>query len=267
MTYARRVDGWYWEDGVPYPSVTAVLGHLGGRELSEWYGRVGLEEAERVRTTAAEAGTSVHALIRWTLRGSRVDLAGRPADDLVRIGYEAWFGWARAHRLRPVLTEQYLRHPVLQYAGTMDFYGWVRACGQSKCCAATEGTWRLEVVDWKTSKQLRRKDDAQPPAYGAVLRHAGYPLHGCRLLRIGNVENLGTPQEPVWQIRPVVSRDVTAQEGELLGHFVEALSLFRWLKRQPKTPPAERLQHRRPLAPVADVERLLRPSSELVTVG
>lgn len=46
--------------GNKYPSVTTALGYLSRKKIMEWRKRVGNEEANRIGTRAANAGTAVH---------------------------------------------------------------------------------------------------------------------------------------------------------------------------------------------------------------
>lgn len=242
MPRARRHEGWYYDEASRTwnPSVTSVVGLLGGgQELMQWYGRLGTQEANRVRDEAADVGTHAHAVIRWILRGSPVDLARLEPGNKVRLAVADWAQWAYRHRLTPILSEQYVRHQDWGYAGTMDCYAWIRTCGLQRCCLGPSGVWRTEVLDWKSSKSLRRKEDLQPPAYAAVLLSEGYPVHGTRLLRIGGLDEDG-------ELRKAQSRDLTGQERELHEHFRNLLAIFRWMKREPKEVPGD-LRERRAL--------------------
>lgn len=241
MPRAVRNEGFYYDGdtGAWHPSVTSIVGVVGGgAELSNWYGRLGVDEANRVRDAAARVGSNVHALIRWSLTHKPVDISRLEPSNLIRIGYQAWEIWATRHLLRPILAEQYLLHPGYLYAGTMDFYGWVSTCDNPKCCGVA-GIERLEVIDWKTSKSLRKKEQMQVPAYANVLMAHGFPVNGVRLLRIGNVD-------PDGELLGTQSKDLTDQFDFLFQRFLDAKRLFEWMKTPPRSTP-KWLPNRKPI--------------------
>ena len=61
-------------DGVKYPSVTTVLGHLGEEGLAEWRARVGEEEANRIGQQAAIRGRKVHDALEFWLRSEGLQI-------------------------------------------------------------------------------------------------------------------------------------------------------------------------------------------------
>ena len=62
----------YTAEGRRLPGVTNVLGQFVSPELAEWFKRKDPREIQRIRTEAAEFGTSVHAALAVALRGGRL---------------------------------------------------------------------------------------------------------------------------------------------------------------------------------------------------
>ena len=127
--------------GSAYPSVTTITGQLGKEAILAWRKRVGDAEANRISTAAAKRGTRIHTLCENYLKNQPVE-----ADF---FDHYTW------HSIVPVLNEidnvHALEKPLysdhLQVAGTVD------------CIAEFRG--RLSVIDFKTSKRVKTRDDIQ----------------------------------------------------------------------------------------------------------
>lgn len=67
-------DGRYYEvsPGVYYPSITTVLGQ--SVDLSWWVEKMGVEESNRIKNTAASRGTQMHDLIERYLANKEIPL-------------------------------------------------------------------------------------------------------------------------------------------------------------------------------------------------
>lgn len=154
--YAR----YYNIDGRHYPSVTTVLsaGKSNGW-LEAWRSAVGKEEADRVSRQATVHGTAVHAACEAYLKGEEPKMA-----PLTKIVFD---------RARPVLDriegivcqEAVVYSHRWRYAGRMDCFG--------------RFDHRLGVIDFKTSKNVKRREDVdgyfvQAAMYACALEHMGW---------------------------------------------------------------------------------------------
>lgn len=125
--------------GKAYPSVTSVTGLHGKAAFFEWRKRVGEEEANRVSARATKRGTAIHSLCETYLLNEE---ATPTVFDLETF-----------NSLKPYLDrinnihclETQLYSDFLEVAGTVD------------CIAEYEG--RLSVIDFKTSKRMKSRDD------------------------------------------------------------------------------------------------------------
>ena len=148
--------------GKAYPSVTSVLGLLGKAEIQAWRERVGEEEANRVSARAARRGTAIHSLCEDYLLNKEV-----------KPGY---FDLDTFNSIKPILNrinnihclETKLYSDYLEVAGTVD------------CIAEFDG--RLSIIDFKTSKRLKTRDDIhsyfmQTSAYAVMFEErTGIPV-------------------------------------------------------------------------------------------
>lgn len=138
--------------GKRYPSVTSVLGMMDKSSLFEWRKRVGEEEANRVAARAASRGTAIHSLCEDYLYGKN------PTPSM--------FDAQVFNSLKPHLDnidnihalESKLYSDYLQVAGTVD------------CVAEFDG--RLSVIDFKTSRRLKSRDDI----HGYFIQTAAYAV-------------------------------------------------------------------------------------------
>lgn len=159
--------------GLKYPSVTSVLGMMDKSAFFEWRKRVGEEEANRVAQRAARRGTAIHTLCEDYLNGKTPEVSmfdqqvfNSIVPHLDRID--------NIHALESKLYSDYL-----QVAGTVD------------CIAEYEG--RLSVIDFKTSRRIKSKDDIpgyfiQTAAYAVAFEErTGIPVS--RLVIIMGVDD------------------------------------------------------------------------------
>ena len=138
--------------GKRYPSVTSVLGMMDKSSLFEWRKRVGEEEANRVAARAASRGTAIHSLCEDYLYGKNpqpsmfdAQVFNSLKQHLDKID--------NIHALESKLYSDYL-----QVAGTVD------------CVAEFDG--RLSVIDFKTSRRLKSRDDI----HGYFIQTAAYAV-------------------------------------------------------------------------------------------
>lgn len=138
--------------GKRYPSVTSVTGLLGKEAIIAWRKRVGEEEANRISTKAANRGTRIHSLCESYLNNEHVE------PDI--FDAETWSTFkpvlSRVNNIHCLETPLYSDH--LQVAGTVD------------CIAEFDG--KLSVVDFKTSKRIKHRDDI----HGYFMQCAAYAV-------------------------------------------------------------------------------------------
>ena len=117
MKIGKRIKGYYRIDGIKYPSVTTIIGSMGvPSELLYWYGKVGINEAEKVKRKAGRYGTKLHQCFnKYYFTGSR---------DIDIRGYERRIDqvndWIIGNGLAPVWGERVLWDKDLRFAGTAD---------------------------------------------------------------------------------------------------------------------------------------------------
>jgi genome maintenance exonuclease 1 len=125
--------------GERYPSVTTVTGLLKKDVILEWRKRVGNEEANKISSAAARRGTRIHTLCEKYLN-----------NEVVQPNLVDHHNWNELKeyldRINNIhVLEQPLFSHHLEVAGTVD------------CIAEYNG--KLAVIDFKTSKRNKTKDD------------------------------------------------------------------------------------------------------------
>jgi genome maintenance exonuclease 1 len=125
--------------GERYPSVTTVTGLLKKDVILEWRKRVGNEEANKISSAAARRGTRIHTLCEKYLN-----------NEVVQPNLVDHHNWNELKeyldRINNIhVLEQSLFSHHLEVAGTVD------------CIAEYNG--KLAVIDFKTSKRNKTKDD------------------------------------------------------------------------------------------------------------
>lgn len=125
--------------GKQYPSITSVTGIRSQPFIDEWKARVGIEEANKITTRAANRGTKIHALCENHLNNEKTNV------DVFHK--EMWDNFVPA--LEPIdkiyCLERMLFSDKLQVAGTVD------------CIAEYNGI--LSVIDFKTSSKVKHRQD------------------------------------------------------------------------------------------------------------
>ena len=129
-------------DGTKVPSITTVLGAMKKASIMEWRRRVGEEEANKISRKASGRGTNVHTLCERYLNNENI-------GEMMPDAKEMFFS------IKPYLNlinnihyqEQSLWSEQLGVAGRVD------------CIAEYEG--ELSVIDFKTSKRMKRKEDIE----------------------------------------------------------------------------------------------------------
>ena len=157
--------------GERYPSVTTILADYGKECIMEWRKRVGEEKANQISRTATTRGTGVHAVIEKYLNNedmSNVEMMPNVKSLFVQMKSEL-------NKLNNIhCLETRLFSHELKLAGTVD------------CIAEYDGT--LSVVDFKTSKRLKKKDQTgnyfmQGAAYATMFTElTNIPIHTVTIL-------------------------------------------------------------------------------------
>jgi hypothetical protein len=128
-------------EGNRYPSITTVLSVLSKQSIMEWRKRVGEEEANRISTQAARRGTKVHSMCEDYLN-NELDLKKfLPADKQTFLS------------LKPLLDEKISNIHAQEIALWSDY---LKVAGRCDCIAEWDG--KLSVIDFKTSRKLKKKE-------------------------------------------------------------------------------------------------------------
>ena len=128
--------------GVKYPSITTVLSILSKKAIMEWRKRVGAEEANKISTKAARRGTNVHQMCEDYLNNKEyITNKTMPVD-------KEMFG-----TLKPILDERINNIHTKEATLYSDYLG---VAGRVDCIAEFDG--RLSVIDFKTSRKLKKKE-------------------------------------------------------------------------------------------------------------
>lgn len=129
-------------DGTRLPSVTTVIGAMKKKSIMEWRARVGEEKANQISKKATSRGTNVHTLCERYLNNESL-------GDIMPDALEMF------KTIKPLLhninnihyQEQALWSKAIGMAGRVD-------------CIA-EWNEVLSVIDFKTSKKIKKKEDIQ----------------------------------------------------------------------------------------------------------
>jgi genome maintenance exonuclease 1 len=141
-------------DGVKLPSVTTVIGAKGKQAIMEWRKRVGEEEANRVSRKATGRGTNVHTLCERYLNNE-------PLGNIMPDALEMF------KPLKPLLN----RINNIHYQECALWSVGIGMAGRVDCIGEFDGV--LSVIDFKTSRRVKKKEDidsyfAQCVAYACM---------------------------------------------------------------------------------------------------
>lgn len=127
-------------DGSRLPSVTTVLGATKKKYIEEWRARVGDEAADKICAVASRRGTDVHTLCEDYLNN-------KPRAFTTPDALEMFLS------LRPVLhnIDNIHYQECALYSKTVGMAGRVDCIGEYKK--------RLSIIDFKTSKKIKKRDD------------------------------------------------------------------------------------------------------------
>lgn len=177
------------KDGTVVPGVTSVLAVLAKPALMSWANRLGLQgiDVEKYVDILAEVGKCTHYLIECQFTGMRPALSSFSTEqvklaEVAKKKFDRWLAREKPKVLAseiPLVSEQY------RYGGTLDLIA--------------EFGGRVEVCDFKTSKDLWPEHVYQLAAYVKLALEAGYDVQGARLVRIGRVPHEGF-EERSWEV-------------------------------------------------------------------
>jgi hypothetical protein len=105
------------------PSVTRILDATRDRaKIDEWVQRIGKEEAERIKTTAATTGTHMHSVIERMVAGKSLP---RPTNWLMVKGYEMGYRLVMEQfsSVDEIWGSEITLYFPQRYAGTTDMVG------------------------------------------------------------------------------------------------------------------------------------------------
>lgn len=151
--------------GKRLPSVTTVVGAMKKQAIMEWRNRVGAEEANRVSKLATGRGNRVHDLAERYLKNEPINWM-REMPDAVEMFRSLIPHIQRINNIHYI--EQSLWSEKIGMAGRVDLI------------AEWDGV--LSVIDFKTSKKIKKSEDiqdyfAQCTAYsGMYEEHVGVPI-------------------------------------------------------------------------------------------
>ena len=151
--------------GKRLPSVTTVVGAMKKQAIMEWRNRVGEVEANRISKLATGRGNRVHDLAERYLKNEKIDWVREMPDSVEMFRTLI----PHLHRINNIhYIEQALWSEQIGLAGRVDLI------------AEWDGV--LSVIDFKTSKKIKKKDDiqdyfAQCTAYaGMYEEHVSVPV-------------------------------------------------------------------------------------------
>lgn len=151
-------------DGNSYPSITTVLSILNEEAIQAWRARVGEEEANRISGKASARGTAVHSIIEDYINGKDT------TKYLPHIRQSL-------SNIRPILDDRIGKIYGLEVPLYSRHLG---LAGRCDCIAEFDGV--PSIVDWKTSKRIKKKEDisnyfAQMTAYAIMWEErTGMPI-------------------------------------------------------------------------------------------
>lgn len=166
----KNIDGkrYYLTPNGNYPSITTLLGSFNKKWIMEWRERVGEEEANRISVAASSRGTKVHSLCeKYLLNEEITNKSSFP--HIMETFYS----------IRPLLNEINNIH----YLECALYSDKLKVGGRCDCIGEFSG--KLSIIDFKTSKKLKKEEDIedyflQTAVYGMCY----YELTGIKIKQI-----------------------------------------------------------------------------------
>jgi hypothetical protein len=128
--------------GMKLPSVTTVIGAMKKQAIMEWRARVGEEEANRISKKASSRGTNVHTLCERYIRNEPLGVTMPDALEMFKS-------------IKPELN----RIDNIHYQEQALWSRKIGMAGRVDLIAEWDGT--LSVIDFKTSKKIKKIEDIQ----------------------------------------------------------------------------------------------------------
>jgi hypothetical protein len=163
-------------DGTRLPSVTTVIGAKGKQAIMEWRKRIGEEQANKISRQASSRGTNLHTLCEKYLNNDSKYFMNAMPDALQMF-----------KSIKPLLNKIDNIHYQEQALWSVK----IGMAGRVDCIGEYDGV--LSVIDFKTSKRVKNKEDidnyfAQCTAYAMMYEELiGKPVD--QLVVIMAVEN------------------------------------------------------------------------------
>ena len=163
-------------DGTRLPSVTTVIGAKGKQAIMEWRKRVGEEQANKISRQASSRGTNLHTLCEKYLNNDEKYFMSAMPDAFQMF-----------KSIKPLLNKIDNIHYQEQALWSVK----IGMAGRVDCIGEYDGV--LSVIDFKTSKRVKNKEDidnyfAQCTAYAMMYEELiGKPVD--QLVVIMAVEN------------------------------------------------------------------------------
>lgn len=190
----------YTVDGVEYPSVTTILGHLSkGDALLGWAVKCAIQyvranagqdkplddvlasalvEWRGAREEAADIGTEIHDRIHKYINFGK-DACGEMRPE-VENGFLAFLEWEKAHKVKWVQTELQVVSRIHGFAGRLD--------------AICDFEGKRYLIDFKSSKAFYDEMPMQLAAYRIAASEGGSQTEGIGILRLDKETGL-----PEWK--------------------------------------------------------------------
>ena len=175
----RGEDRFYIVDGKEVPSVTTVLSIIRRPFLERWRGRLGNEEADRIRDEAADLGQRLHHLcLQYHQVQCGFAVWDKPNVIPEELGpmFMAYLHWFNAVVEKVVVCEIAIASKSFQYAGTLDLL------------AVIKGDSEPSVVDLKTSNNFWPDMPLQLAAYRHALQENGMKAQRRLVVRVDKVD-------------------------------------------------------------------------------
>mgnify|MGYP003349502853 CR=1 FL=1 len=143
-------------DGTRLPSVTTVIGAKGKQAIMEWRKRVGEEQANKISRQASSRGTNLHTLCEKYLNNDEKYFMSAMPDAFQMF-----------KSIKPLLNKIDNIHYQEQALWSVK----IGMAGRVDCIGEYDGV--LSVIDFKTSKRVKNKEDidnyfAQCTAYAMM---------------------------------------------------------------------------------------------------
>lgn len=138
-----------------YPSITSILGAFPKPGIEKWRKRVGEEEANRITKRSTQKGTNVHAIIEDYLNNKEIKT-------------DNYFALENFNSVKPYLNQinniHYLECPL--------YSNQLKVAGRCDSIAEFDGT--LSIIDFKTSRKLKREEWIQDYFFQCSFYSAAY---------------------------------------------------------------------------------------------